>query len=31
MKETIEHVLYEKFAWFNKYVKNANGTTGSNN
>jgi dipeptidyl aminopeptidase/acylaminoacyl peptidase len=30
-KETIEHVLYEKFAWFNKYVKNANGTTGSNN
>jgi dipeptidyl aminopeptidase/acylaminoacyl peptidase len=20
-KETIEHVLYEKFAWFNKYLK----------
>jgi dipeptidyl aminopeptidase/acylaminoacyl peptidase len=30
-KETIEHVLYEKFAWFNKYVKNANSSTGSNN
>jgi len=30
-KETIEHVLYEKFAWFNKYVKNASGATGSNN
>jgi dipeptidyl aminopeptidase/acylaminoacyl peptidase len=26
-KETIEDVLYEKFAWFNKYVKNADGTT----
>lgn len=26
-KETIEHVLWEKFAWFNKYVKNATGTT----
>lgn len=22
-KETIEHVLWEKFQWFNKYVKNA--------
>ena len=22
-KETIEHVLWEKFAWFDKYVKNA--------
>ena len=21
-KETIEHVLWEKFAWFDKYVKN---------
>jgi dipeptidyl aminopeptidase/acylaminoacyl peptidase len=29
-KETIEHVLWEKFAWFNKYVKNASGTVGSN-
>lgn len=30
-KETIEHVLYEKFAWFNKYVKNANPATTNNN
>jgi dipeptidyl aminopeptidase/acylaminoacyl peptidase len=29
-KETVEHVLWEKFAWFNKYVKNANSATGSN-
>jgi dipeptidyl aminopeptidase/acylaminoacyl peptidase len=29
-KETIEHVLWEKFTWFNKYVKNANSATGSN-
>ena len=27
-KETIEHVLWEKFAWFEKYVKNA-GSAGS--
>jgi dipeptidyl aminopeptidase/acylaminoacyl peptidase len=26
-KETIEHVLWEKFTWFNKYVKNANAST----
>jgi dipeptidyl aminopeptidase/acylaminoacyl peptidase len=26
-KETIEHVLWEKFAWFNKYVKNASPST----
>ena len=26
-KETIEHVLWEKFAWFDKYVKNAPQTT----
>jgi dipeptidyl aminopeptidase/acylaminoacyl peptidase len=25
-KETIEHVLWEKFAWFDKYVKNAAAT-----
>jgi dipeptidyl aminopeptidase/acylaminoacyl peptidase len=31
-KETIEHVLWEKFTWFDKYVKNANaGTTPSAN
>ncbi len=29
-KETVEHVLWEKFAWFNKYVKNATSATGSN-
>jgi len=29
-KETIEHVLWEKITWLNKYVKNA-GTTSSNN
>ncbi len=29
-KETVEHVLWEKFQWFNKYVKNANSSTGSN-
>jgi dipeptidyl aminopeptidase/acylaminoacyl peptidase len=28
-KETIEHVLWEKFAWFDKYVKNA--SSGTNN
>jgi dipeptidyl aminopeptidase/acylaminoacyl peptidase len=26
-KETIEHVLWEKFTWFNKYVKNTNAAT----
>jgi dipeptidyl aminopeptidase/acylaminoacyl peptidase len=26
-KETIEHVLYEKSAWLNKYVKNAGAST----
>jgi len=31
-KETIEHVLWEKFTWFDKYVKNASaGTTPSAN
>jgi dipeptidyl aminopeptidase/acylaminoacyl peptidase len=30
-KETVEHVIYEKFAWFNKYVKNANSSATSNN
>jgi dipeptidyl aminopeptidase/acylaminoacyl peptidase len=30
-KETIEHVVYEKFAWFNKYVKNASPSTSNNN
>jgi dipeptidyl aminopeptidase/acylaminoacyl peptidase len=29
-KETIEHVLWEKFQWFDKYVKNASGATNSN-
>ncbi len=29
-KETVEHVLWEKFQWFNKYVKNASSSTGSN-
>ena len=29
-KETIEHVLWEKFAWFDKYVKNATSTNTSN-
>lgn len=29
-KETVEHVLWEKFAWFNKYVKNAKASTASN-
>ncbi len=28
-KETIEDVLYEKFAWFDKYVKNAPAVTTS--
>jgi dipeptidyl aminopeptidase/acylaminoacyl peptidase len=28
-KETIEHVLWEKFAWFDKYVKGAGGTAAS--
>jgi len=30
-KETIEDVLYEKFAWFDKYVKNAPVAATSNN
>jgi dipeptidyl aminopeptidase/acylaminoacyl peptidase len=31
-KETIEHVLWEKFAWFDKYVKGAGqGATNNNN
>jgi dipeptidyl aminopeptidase/acylaminoacyl peptidase len=30
-KETVEHVVYEKFAWFNKYVKNASSSTSNNN
>jgi dipeptidyl aminopeptidase/acylaminoacyl peptidase len=30
-KETIEDVLYEKFAWFDKYVKNAAPLPASNN
>jgi dipeptidyl aminopeptidase/acylaminoacyl peptidase len=30
-KETIETVIAEKMAWFNKYVKNAGATAGSNN
>jgi dipeptidyl aminopeptidase/acylaminoacyl peptidase len=30
-RETVEHVLWEKFAWFDKYVKNASGSTSSNN
>ncbi len=29
-KETIEHVLWEKFAWFDKYVKNAHSTNTTN-
>ncbi|HLJ47406.1 MAG TPA: prolyl oligopeptidase family serine peptidase [Bryobacteraceae bacterium] len=29
-KETIEHVLWEKFAWFDKYVKNAPSTNTTN-
>ena len=28
-KETIEHVLYEMISWFDKYVKNAGGSTGA--
>ena len=30
-KETIEHVLWEKMTWLNKYVKNAGGAGSSNN
>ncbi|HEY1493641.1 MAG TPA: prolyl oligopeptidase family serine peptidase [Candidatus Solibacter sp.] len=30
-KETIEHVLWEKMTWLDKYVKNAGSTTTSNN
>ena len=30
-KETIEHVLWEKMTWLNKYVKNAGSTSTSNN
>jgi len=30
-KETIEHVLWEKFAWFDKYVKNAGASNASSN
>jgi dipeptidyl aminopeptidase/acylaminoacyl peptidase len=30
-KETIEHVLWEKSAWLNKYVKNAGGAASSAN
>ena len=30
-KETVEDVVYEKFAWFNKYVKNANSSTRNDN
>ena len=30
-KETIEHVLWEKFAWFDKYLKGAGAGTTSNN
>jgi dipeptidyl aminopeptidase/acylaminoacyl peptidase len=32
-KETIEHVLWEKFAWFDTYVKNAGqpASTNANN
>jgi len=30
-KETIEDVLWEKFAWFDKYVKNAGGASPANN
>ena len=29
-KETIEHVLWEKFAWFDQYVKNARPAAPSN-
>ena len=29
MTETIEHVLYEKSAWLNKYLKNG-GAAGAN-
>jgi len=29
-KETIEHVNWEKLAWFDKYVKNAGGATSTN-
>jgi len=28
-KETIEHLLWEKFAWFDKYVKHAGGPAGA--
>ena len=30
-KETIEHVLWEKFAWFDKYVKGAGQGSTNNN
>jgi len=30
-EETVEDVLWEKFAWFDKYVNNAGSTTNSNN
>jgi len=30
-KETVEHVVWEKFRWFDKYVKNAPGASGTNN
>jgi dipeptidyl aminopeptidase/acylaminoacyl peptidase len=30
-KETVEHVVYEKFTWFNKYVKNASSSTSNDN
>jgi dipeptidyl aminopeptidase/acylaminoacyl peptidase len=29
-RETVEHVLWEKFAWFDKYVKNGGTATSSN-
>jgi len=30
-KETVEHVLWEKFTWFDKYVKGAGATSTNNN
>ena len=30
-KETVEHVVWEKFAWFDKYVKNSGAPASNNN
>jgi dipeptidyl aminopeptidase/acylaminoacyl peptidase len=30
-RETVEHGLWEKFAWFDKYVKGSGGAATTNN